>query len=447
MAAIRKLSAAVVNKIAAGEVIERPASVVKELLENSIDAGAGRVDVTVERGGADAIVIAGRRLRRRSGRTPLGRLFRTPRARSPRRTICFTSTRSAFAARPWPASPRSRDFASVRGRPTPTPRRNSPWTAETSATCDQPSRAPGTTIEVRDLFFTTPVRRKFLRTTQTEVGHVAEAVQRLALANPGVGFSLRHNERSVLDLPAVDDVQARIAGLFGEEIAGALIEVASGEGDVRLAGYVAQPEVSRGNNRTQYVFLNGRFIRDRALQHALAEAYRGLLMVGRHPICFLNLTMPPELVDVNVHPTKLEVRFVDGGKIYAQLLSTLRNRFLSSDLTARWTAERAERRNVRTAVQAVPAGAGGLGESVSQHRPRGGSRLAVGDRPAAGRRTRLLGRRCNDQARGVAARGTAAGDGVDCRTGDAGAGDAGDEHLLGRRDGGRSAGDRSARPA
>jgi DNA mismatch repair protein MutL len=177
----------------------------------------------------------------------------------------------------------------------------------------------------------------------------------LALALPGVHFTLRHNERTVYDLPPVGEIRGRVAEFFGRDLADALLEVESQDGPVRLSGYVALPSQSRANVRMQYLFLNGRAIRDRALQHALGEAYRGLLLTGRYPICFLRVEMPPELVDVNVHPTKLEVRFQDGGQLYAQLLSTLRSRFLSTDLTARGVAPRATDPAVDGPQQALDA--------------------------------------------------------------------------------------------
>ncbi len=194
---------------------------------------------------------------------------------------------------------------------------------------------PGTSVEVRNLFFNTPVRRKFLRTTPTELGHATEAFTRIALAHPEIQLELLHNDRSLLQLPAVADWRLRIATLFGRELAEALIAVESDDGSIHLSGYVADPSHSRSHNKMQYLFLNGRHIRDRSLQHALGEAYRGLLLGGRFPICFLRCEMPAEWVDVNVHPTKLEVRFQDGGRVYSQLLGMLRSRFLSTDLTTR----------------------------------------------------------------------------------------------------------------
>jgi DNA mismatch repair protein MutL len=193
----------------------------------------------------------------------------------------------------------------------------------------------GTAVEVHNLFFNTPVRRKFLRTTATEFGHVSEAFTRIALAAPQVHFTLRHNDKPTFDLAAGDGWLERIGLFFGRELAQNLIWVESVEDDVSISGYAAHPSQNRSHNRMQYFFLNGRYIRDRALQHALTEAYRGLMMAGRQPIALLTMTMPPELVDVNVHPTKLEVRFQDSGRLYSQLLAALRGKFLTTDLNTR----------------------------------------------------------------------------------------------------------------
>jgi DNA mismatch repair protein MutL len=190
-------------------------------------------------------------------------------------------------------------------------------------------------IEVRNLFFNTPVRRKYLKTAQTEMGHITEAFTRIAIVHPQIHFSLKHNDRIKHDLPAVDSWKDRIAHFHGRDLAEGLIWVESQDDDVSLAGYVADPSFFRSNTRMQYLFLNQRHIRDRSLQHALGEAYRGLLLHGRYPIVFLKMEMPPEMVDVNVHPTKLEVRFQDGRRLYSQLLSAIRNKFLSTDLTTR----------------------------------------------------------------------------------------------------------------
>ncbi len=331
---IRQLSQSLINKIAAGEVVERPASVVKELMENAIDAGASRVDVSVEKGGMDLVRVVDNGHGIATEELPLAvashatskiidadDLFRV-------HTLGFRGEALASIAEISRTIVRSRTHESPAGAELEV----AGGTLGAVTPCGCP---PGTLFEVHNLFFNTPVRRKFLRTVSTEFGHVSEAFTRIALAAPHVHFTLRHNDRTVFDLPASEGQLDRIARFFGRELADHLIYVESADGDVRLSGYVAHPSQSRSNNRMQYVFLNGRHIRDRALQHALTEAYRGLLTVGRYPIAFLQFAMPPDLVDVNVHPTKLEVRFQDSGRLYSQLLSTLRGKFLTTDLDTR----------------------------------------------------------------------------------------------------------------
>ncbi len=334
MPLIHRLPPSLINKIAAGEVIERPASVVKELMENAVDAGATRIDVRVEGGGAEMIRVVDDGSGIAADDLPLAvashatsklaeadDLFRVA-------TLGFRGEALASIAEVSRLAIRSRTAESESG-------------AEIEVVGGSPSEVSpcgcpvGTTVEVRNLFFNTPVRRKFLRSKQTEMGHTSEAFTRIALARPHVHFTLGHNQRQTLDLAAGQDWRERIATVAGRSVAEGLIWVESTHGDVQLSGYVAHPSHSRGNSRMQYLFLNGRYIRDRALQHALSEAYRGLLMTGRYPIAFLRLAMPPELVDVNVHPTKLEVRFQNADRLYSQLLSTLRAKFLSTDLTAR----------------------------------------------------------------------------------------------------------------
>jgi DNA mismatch repair protein MutL len=334
MPEIRQLPPSVVNKIAAGEVIERPASVVKELVENAVDSGARRIDVAVEQGGLELVRVSDDGCGIASAQLPLAvashatskildadDLFCV-------RTLGFRGEALASIAEVSRLLVRSRPTADEAG-------------AELEVTGGHASEvrpagaAVGTTVEVRQLFYNTPVRRKFLRTTQTEMGHCGEAFTRIALAYPRVHFTLKHNGRSLYDLPPTGDWRDRIAAFFGHDLAADLIAVSSVDEQVTLAGYVASPSHSRSSPRLQYLLLNGRAIRDRSLGHALSEAFRGLLLTGRYPIAFLRIEMPPEQVDVNVHPTKLEVRFQESGKLYGQLLGTLRTKFLSTDLTSR----------------------------------------------------------------------------------------------------------------
>jgi len=331
---IRRLPPTLVNKIAAGEVVERPASVVKELVENSLDAGASRIDVSVERGGLDLVRVADNGCGIPAEELEL--------AVAPHATSKIAEEDDLFCIQT--LGFRGEALASIASVSQLTLRSRTPQ-AEHGAMIEvhggqagpvAPCGCPvGTIVEVRNLFFNTPVRRKFLRSVQTELGHVTEALVRIALAAPEVHFTLQHGERVLLELPADGDRLERIARCCGRDLADALLYVESREPGLELVGYVSHPNYSRPNNRLQYLFLNGRYIRDRSLQHALGEAYRGLLTVGRFPAAFLFLQVSPETVDVNVHPTKLEVRFQDSGRVYSQVLSALRAKFLSTDMTAR----------------------------------------------------------------------------------------------------------------
>jgi len=331
---IRQLSPSVINKIAAGEVIERPASVVKELIENAVDAGARRIEVALGQGGSEYIRISDDGCGIHPDQLLLAVASHATSKIRDADDLFHVSTLGFRGEALASISEVSRFL--IRSRMTG---------AEAGAQLEviggqlglvEPCGCgPGTTIEIRDLFFNTPVRRKFLRAATTETGHATEAFTRVALASPDVHFVFKHNDRVIYDLPPTLSWRERIAAFFGREVGQALIATDGTDGDMRLSGYVGDPQVSRPNNRLQYLFLNGRCIRDRSLQHALGEAYRGLLLTGRFPIAFLMLEIPAELVDVNVHPTKLEVRFQDSGRIYGHLLGTLRRKFLASDLTAR----------------------------------------------------------------------------------------------------------------
>ena len=331
MSRIQQLSASVVNKIAAGEVIERPASVVKELLENSLDALSTRIEVDVVAGGTELIRIVDDG----EGIHPDDLLLAvTSHATSKIRsaddlfdvqTMGFRGEAMASVAEVSRLRIRSRQQDQPHGVELTVDlgRAGSP------RACGCPF---GTQIEIRNLFENTPVRRKFLKTVSTEFGHVAEQFARIALANPRLHLVLRHNDKIVHELPASDRPLDRIRLFFGSDVADNLIAVESEQDGTRMWGYVGHPETSKSSRRQQYLFLNGRWIQDRSLQHALTEAYRGLLMVGRQPVAFLFIELPPDRVDVNVHPTKVEVRFRDSQQLFRQLLSMIRSKFLSLDI-------------------------------------------------------------------------------------------------------------------
>ena len=331
---IRQLPPNLINQIAAGEVIERPASVVKELLENSIDAGAHRIEVTIAGGGSELIRISDNGYGMTSDQLPLAvsshatsklpdddSLFQVATLGFRGEAIASIGSVSHLTIRSRTKSDDSGSELSVRG-----------GVQESPVPCGCPT---GTVMEVRNLFFNTPVRHRFLKTAQTERGHIVEAFTRLALANPQIHFVLTNNDKQLYDLPVTTRWADRIEAFFGAEVSESLIAIHSDDDQINISGYVCDPSVSRGNNRMQYLFLNGRHIRDRSLQHALSEAYRGLLMVGRHPVGFLRMDMPAEMIDVNVHPSKLEVRFTDGSRVYSRLLQSLRHQFLTTNLTQR----------------------------------------------------------------------------------------------------------------
>jgi DNA mismatch repair protein MutL len=331
---IRQLPPNLINQIAAGEVIERPASVVKELLENSIDAGSSRIEVTITGGGSELIRISDDGCGMTAEQLPLAAASHAT-SKLPDEDSLFHVSTLGFRGEAL-ASIGSVAHVTIRSR-TESDDSGSELAvrggvAESPVPCGCPV---GTVMEIRNLLFNTPVRHRFLKTAQTERGHIVETFTRLALGNPHVHFVLTNNDKQLYDLPRTTRWADRILAFFGAEIADGLIPINSDDSNIRISGYVCDPSVSRGNNRMQYLFLNGRHIRDRALQHALGEAYRGLLMVGRHPVCFLRMDMPAEMIDVNVHPTKLEVRFTDSGRVYSRLLQSLRHQFLRTNMTQR----------------------------------------------------------------------------------------------------------------
>lgn len=339
MSRIRQLDAAVINKIAAGEVVERPASVVKELLENSVDALSSRIDVDIAQGGTELIRIADDGEGIEADDLPLA-LASHATSKLRDADDLFRVMTMGFRGEAL-ASIGSVSELRIRSR---TPEGETGY----EIVCNQgeirdpvPCGCPvGTVLEIRRLFANTPVRRRFMRTVGTEFGHIGEQFTRVALAHPRLQMMLRHNDRIVHELPGEERLIDRIRSLFGKNLAEKLLWVESESDGVRLSGYVAHPGENRSTRKGQHLFLNGRWIQDRSLQHALGEAYRGLLMVGRHPVAFLSFDLPPDLVDVNVHPTKTEVRFVDGQRLYRQLLSTLRTRFLSIDLDGTMSVRR-----------------------------------------------------------------------------------------------------------
>jgi DNA mismatch repair protein MutL len=333
---IQLLPSELVNQIAAGEVVERPASVAKELVENSLDAGARRLDIEVEQGGVKL-------LRVRDNGCGMGRedlaLALTRHATSKISTLrdleCVATLGFRGEALPAIASVSRLEIVSRTGGDSHGWRVGSGWGQGRDPV---PAAHPvGTTVEVRDLFYNTPARRKFLRAEKTEFAHLEQMVRRMALAYGPVGFRLTHNGRQLFDLPA-GDPDGQLAGARLEELLGGAflehcLEVEGDAVGLQLRGWVASPAFSRTQPDLQFFYVNGRMVRDKLVTHAVRQAFQDMLHHGRHPAYVLYLELPPLQVDVNVHPAKHEVRFREGRQVHDFIFRTLHRR-LSTGLAA-----------------------------------------------------------------------------------------------------------------
>lgn len=318
---IHALPTVLVNQIAAGEVVERPASVIKELVENSLDAGASQIDVSVEQGGIKRMQIRDNGLGIHADDLALA-LSRHATSKLESLEELERISSMGFRGEALPS------IASV-SRLTMTSRVPGEEQAH-SITSDgeiMPAAHPqGTTLEVRDLFYNTPARRKFMRTEKTEFRHIDHLLRRLALSRFDVGFSLTHNRRQIFSLPAVMQTSGndqRIASLLGQGFVDNALCFEHEAVGLRLRGWVGLPTFSRSQADMQHFFVNGRMVRDKLVTHAIRQAYRDVLFHGRHPAYVLYLELNPVLVDVNVHPTKHEVRFREGRLVHDFLFRTL----------------------------------------------------------------------------------------------------------------------------
>jgi DNA mismatch repair protein MutL len=333
---IQILADELINQIAAGEVIERPASVVKELVENSLDAGARRIEVELERGGCsfirvrdDGIGIEPQEIGLALARHATSKIaslqdlervatlgFRgeaLPSIASVSRLSLIS--RSSAAAHAWSVEARDGEL----GTPSPA------------------SHPPGTSVEVRDLFFNVPARRKFLRSEATEFQHVVRMLERLALSRFEAGFTLVHNGKTVWTLPPAPSHEqrlARVAKLCGEQFAAHVIELKHDTENLRLSGWLALPTFSRSQSDLQFAFLNGRFVRDKVVAGAARLAYQDVLFNGRFCAYVLYLDLDPTMVDVNAHPQKLEVRFREARRVHDFMFRTLERALAGTQPTA-----------------------------------------------------------------------------------------------------------------
>ena len=323
---IQRLSTRLANQIAAGEVVERPSAVVKELLENSLDAGARSIDMEVEQGGRKLIRLRddGCGILREDFPLALSR-HATSKIHSFDDLECVASLGFRGEALPSISSVSRLELRS-RARGSDTGWRVVGDGGDAIGEPQPVAHPEGTTVEVRDLFFNTPARRKFLRTDKTEFSHLETVVKRIALSRFDVAFSLRHNQRTVLKLrPAQSEAEQRqrVAQVCGPAFIDNAIAVDFQVAGMRLWGWVAQPTFSRSQADLQYFYVNGRMIRDKLVAHAIRQAYQDVLYHGRHPAYVLYLSLDPAAVDVNVHPTKHEVRFREGRMVHDFLFRSL----------------------------------------------------------------------------------------------------------------------------
>jgi len=325
---IRILDPRLANQIAAGEVVERPASVVKEIVENAIDAGSRRIEVELDAGGSRLIRVRDDGIGIDADDLPLA-LSRHATSKIASLDDLEDVSSLGFRGEAL-ASISSVSRLELVSNAADDP--SAGWRVVAEGRQMEPRVTPaphprGTSVLVRDLFFNTPARRKFLRTEKTEFGHVEEAFRRLALSRFDITWLLRHNQKVVHQLPGVASDQAgrerRISAMLGKRFLNEALHIDLEATGLRLWGWVGQPTYSRAQADQQYFFVNGRIVRDRLVAHAIRQAYRDVMFHGRHPVFVLYLELDPRVVDVNVHPTKHEVRFRDGRLVHDFLFSSL----------------------------------------------------------------------------------------------------------------------------
>lgn len=350
MSKIKILPSSVINKIAAGEVIDRPASVVKELIENAIDAGASRIDTYLEDGGRKLIRVSDDGIGMDT--EDLAIAFQSHATSKLHSADDLFSIHSlGFRGEALPsigaishACIISREKGTIHGA-------EIRIDGGVLGQIKERGAPEGTQVEVRDLFFNTPVRKKFMKTAPTEIAYISEVLTRFSLSYPKIHFTLMHNNRMVFNLPPVHDIAERIGMFFGEEMRKHLISVFLREEMCALSGYIVPPFFNKANARMQFIFLNGRYIKDSAIFRAIHEAYHGKLMHKRYPIVFLFLQVEPSEVDVNVHPTKIEVRFRNTNVMYNYILSALKeglNKSTTQPATILSPIQELERESIKT---------------------------------------------------------------------------------------------------
>ncbi|MDP8254110.1 MAG: DNA mismatch repair endonuclease MutL [Candidatus Alcyoniella australis] len=320
---IKLLDDGTINRIAAGEVVERPASVVKELVENSLDAGATEIVVEIERAGRRLIRVADNGCGMGYDDCLLA-VERHATSKINDESDLLAVRTLGFRGEALPSIAAVSRFALTSCGPQDEGGTKLTINGGVIQSVEQVGCPAGTMVEVRELFYNTPARRRFLAGLQTELGHIIDRLTRIALARPEVRFVLRHNGRNVFVLPALDDALLRVSSLIGDDVSRALIRLELDQDEVMIRGGIAAPEVSRGSARQIYALVNGRAVRDKVTTGAVIEGFRDHLMRGRYPVAVIDLNTALDMVDVNVHPAKTEVRFRDSRSVFQALSQSVR---------------------------------------------------------------------------------------------------------------------------
>jgi DNA mismatch repair protein MutL len=338
MSKIKILPEILSNKIAAGEVVERPSSVVKELVENALDADSSRIMIEVEKGGRSLIRVSdnGTGMNRDDA---LLAPERYATSKIHKDEDLFAINTLGFRGEALPSIAAVSKFCLVTRDETLQAGTEIIIEGGTLKKVSEIGAPPGTMITVKQLFFNMPARRKFLKTVNTEMGHIADAVSSTALGRPGVHFRLTHNDRRVKNWPATDDPVDRIVDVLGKDIKDDIFRIEFAGDGLSIAGWLSSPRVTRSTYRGIYVYVNGRYVRDRVIQHALLEGYHGRLVKGQYPVAVLFIRVPYDQVDVNVHPTKHEIRFAQQKKVHDTVAGVVRDRLRFSDQPG-WTMKK-----------------------------------------------------------------------------------------------------------
>lgn len=325
MPSIAVLTDSLINKIAAGEVVERPASVVKELVENSLDAQATQIDIEITSGGKKGILV------RDNGVGIVAQELLLAVSRHATSKISSMDDLNDVNTLGFRGEALA-SIASVSKLTLTSKKKGSSMPAqeiylEGGKVVSEGKRGhpEGTTVSVKYLFYQTPARLKFLKSPETEISHISDTVVRAALSHPNVSFKLTHNGRKIISAKGTGDLRERLRELFDSETADSSLEISGGKGGLEICGFAGNPHLSRSHSRNIYLFVNHRPVRDKVLFHAILEGYRNLLMRGRYPFIVLFLKVPSEMVDVNVHPAKSEVRFSNSSVIHNIVYEAVRN--------------------------------------------------------------------------------------------------------------------------